>query len=111
MLSVEPMEKTRLAVLHISLTGDAREWLTNEPQSSDYWKKGDDEEIFSDLEETYEVDEDEIAKIFRIKNLLTDDILVFKTYDEFKNEWNKGIPWIPEEPWSEHGTPTDKVHH
>ncbi|GJZ65395.1 hypothetical protein Tco_0622091 [Tanacetum coccineum] len=52
----------------------------------DYWKKGDDQEVLSDLEETYVVDEDEIAKIFRTK------------YDEFKNEldkqMNKGIPWV-----------------
>ncbi|GJR19683.1 hypothetical protein Tco_0968210 [Tanacetum coccineum] len=106
----------------------------------DYWKKGDDQEVLSDLEETYVVDEDEIAKIFRIKsdifdyemplckafnefnylfkidtNLLTNDNPRFKTYDEFKNEWinkwNKGIPWVPEEPWSEHGIPTDDIYH
>ncbi|GKA43791.1 hypothetical protein Tco_0736515, partial [Tanacetum coccineum] len=106
----------------------------------DYWKKGDDQEVLSDLEETYVVDEDEIAKIFRIKsdifdyemplckafnefnylfkiesNLLTNDNPRFKTYDEFKNEWinkwNKGIPWVLEEPWSEHGIPTDDIYH
>nr|GEX25357.1 hypothetical protein [Tanacetum cinerariifolium] len=73
-------------------------------------------------------DEDKVAKIFKIEtdifnfetpickafnefnyvlkieiDLLTSDILGFKTYDEFKNEWmdkwNKGIPWVPEEPW------------
>ncbi|GKF05093.1 hypothetical protein Tco_0035761 [Tanacetum coccineum] len=84
-------------------------------------KKGDDQEILSDLEEAYAVDEDEIAEIFKIKSdvfdyetplgkafdefnylfkidtyLLTNDIPGFKTYDEFKNEWmdewNKGIP-------------------
>ncbi|GJU38050.1 hypothetical protein Tco_1186404 [Tanacetum coccineum] len=48
-------------------------------------------------------------------NLLTSDIHGFKTYDEFKNEWmdewNKGIPWVPEEPWSENGIPIDDIHH
>ncbi|GJU57382.1 hypothetical protein Tco_1235148 [Tanacetum coccineum] len=37
------------------------------------------------------------------------------TYNEFKNkwmnEWNKGIPWVPEEPCSENGIPIDDIHH
>ncbi|GJU87097.1 hypothetical protein Tco_1294643 [Tanacetum coccineum] len=48
-------------------------------------------------------------------NLLTSDILGFKTYDEFKNEWmdewNKGIPWVPEEPWLKNGIPINDIHH
>ncbi|GJT24130.1 hypothetical protein Tco_0894067 [Tanacetum coccineum] len=82
-----------------------------------YWKRGDDEEVLtdeevSDLEGDILIDENEIAKIFRIKtdifdfkmplcksfkefnyllkidtDLLTDDIPGFKTYEEFKNEW------------------------
>ncbi|GJR14968.1 hypothetical protein Tco_0797620 [Tanacetum coccineum] len=48
-------------------------------------------------------------------DLLTSDILGFKTYGEFKNElmdeWNKGIPWVPEKPWSKDGIPTDDIHH
>ncbi|GKC01500.1 hypothetical protein Tco_0987636 [Tanacetum coccineum] len=39
----------------------------------------------------------------------------FKTYDEFKDEWmkewNKGIPWVPEEPWSKSRIPIDNIHH
>ncbi|GJT03112.1 hypothetical protein Tco_0824281 [Tanacetum coccineum] len=27
------------------------------------------------------------------------------------DEWNKGIPWVPEEPWSEHGIPIDDIYH
>ncbi|GJT76552.1 hypothetical protein Tco_1043277 [Tanacetum coccineum] len=81
----------------------------------EYWKKGDDQEIFLDLEETYEVDEDETYDMFDYEtplykeydelnylfkidtDLLTDDILGFITYDEFKNkwmdEWNKKAKW------------------
>ncbi|GJU55214.1 hypothetical protein Tco_1228928 [Tanacetum coccineum] len=48
-------------------------------------------------------------------DLFTRDILRFKTYDELKNEWmnewNKGIPWAPEEPWSENGIPIDDIHY
>ncbi|GKC09455.1 hypothetical protein Tco_1001065 [Tanacetum coccineum] len=60
----------------------------------DFPNVSDDEEVLSDLEETYEVDEDEIAESLGLKD-----------------EWNKRIPWVPEEPWSEHGTPTNNVHH
>ncbi|GJT03078.1 hypothetical protein Tco_0824247 [Tanacetum coccineum] len=110
-----------------------------------YWTRGDDEveltdEEFSDPDNKNLIDKDEVAKIFRIEtdifdfetlvckafnefnyllkidtNLLTSDILRFKTYDEFKNEWmnewNKRIPWVLEEPWSENGIPIDGIHH
>nr|GEX97149.1 hypothetical protein [Tanacetum cinerariifolium] len=46
-------------------------------------------------------------------DLLTSDIAIFKKYDEFKNEWihewNKGITWVPEKPWSENGIPIDDI--
>ncbi|GKD24461.1 hypothetical protein Tco_1230675 [Tanacetum coccineum] len=92
----------------------------------DYWKRDDGKEILnnanlSNLEKTYKVDEEEIVEIFKIEidlfhfatpfckafdefnyllrintDLLTSNILRFKTHDEFKNkwmnEWNKGIP-------------------
>ncbi|GJY61171.1 hypothetical protein Tco_0461828, partial [Tanacetum coccineum] len=48
-------------------------------------------------------------------DLLTSDIRGFKTRDEFKDEWmgewNKGIPWVLEEPWSENGISIDDIHH
>ncbi|GJV99124.1 hypothetical protein Tco_1554376 [Tanacetum coccineum] len=82
-----------------------------------YWIRGDDVEVLtdkelSDLKETYVNEEDEIAKIFRIKtnifhfetpvcksfnefnyllkintDLLTHDIPGFKIYKEYKNAW------------------------
>nr|GEV31193.1 SGNH hydrolase-type esterase domain-containing protein [Tanacetum cinerariifolium] len=89
-----------------------------------YWTRGDDnveltDEEFSDPDDENLIDKDEVAEIFRIEtnifdfethickafnefnyllkidtDLLTSDILRFKTYDEFKNgwlnEWNKG---------------------
>ncbi|GJS48372.1 SGNH hydrolase-type esterase domain-containing protein [Tanacetum coccineum] len=70
------------------------------------------DEEFSDPDNENTIDKDEVAEIFRIKtdifdfetpickafnkfnyllkidtDLLTSDILRFKTYDEFKNEW------------------------
>ncbi|GKA26965.1 hypothetical protein Tco_0713133 [Tanacetum coccineum] len=80
-----------------------------------YWTRGKDEveltdEEFSNLDNKNLIDKDEIDI-----NLLTSDILRFKTYDEFKNEWmdewNKGIPWVPEEPWPENEIPIDDIHH
>ncbi|GJR18848.1 hypothetical protein Tco_0967375 [Tanacetum coccineum] len=110
-----------------------------------YWTRGKDEveligEEFSDPDDENLINKDKVAEIFRIKtnifdfktpickafnesnyllkidtNLLTSDILGFKTYDEFKNEWmdewNKGIPWVPEEPWLKNGIPINDIHH
>ncbi|GJX22606.1 hypothetical protein Tco_0227051 [Tanacetum coccineum] len=48
-------------------------------------------------------------------DLLTHDIPIFKTYEEYKNawihEWNKDVPWVPEEPWSGNGVPYEIVDH
>ncbi|GJS68380.1 hypothetical protein Tco_0682945 [Tanacetum coccineum] len=110
-----------------------------------YWMRRDNEVVLSDKEvsdikDEDLIDESEIAEIFRIEtdifnfktplcsafnafnyllkidtDLLTNDILGFKTYNEFKdewmNEWNKGIPWVPEEPWSKNGIHVDDIHH
>ncbi|GKB59790.1 hypothetical protein Tco_0915976 [Tanacetum coccineum] len=96
---------------------------------------GDEIEVFdnesSDLEE-YRSDKEETAEIFKIEtdvfkyktplclafnefnyllkvdpNLLTKDIMGFKTYENYKDdwiyEWKKDIPWIDEKPWTEAG--------
>ncbi|GKA23449.1 hypothetical protein Tco_0709411 [Tanacetum coccineum] len=102
----------------------------------DYWKMGSDEievsdDESSDLEE-YMSDKEEIAEILNIEtnvfeyetplclafnefnyllkvdsDLLTKDIMGFKTYDDYKDdwiyEWNKDIPWVDEKPWTEAG--------
>ncbi|GJZ82762.1 hypothetical protein Tco_0647935 [Tanacetum coccineum] len=51
-----------------------------------YWIRGDDE-----------VDSE----------LLTKDIMGFKTYDDYKDdwiyEWNKDVPWVDEKPWTDTG--------
>ncbi|GJU46021.1 hypothetical protein Tco_1203287 [Tanacetum coccineum] len=40
-------------------------------------------------------------------DVLTNDIVGFKTYDEYKDdwiyEWNKNVPWVHEKPWTENG--------
>ncbi|GJR84711.1 hypothetical protein Tco_0155496 [Tanacetum coccineum] len=103
----------------------------------DYWKLGSNEvELIDkktfDLEETNQDDEQEIGEIFRIEtnlidyetplcekfkefnyllkidpDVLTNDIVGFKTYDEYKDDWiykwNKNVPWVHEKPWMENG--------
>ncbi|GJR89344.1 hypothetical protein Tco_0213355 [Tanacetum coccineum] len=102
----------------------------------DYWKMSGDEidvsdDESSDLEE-YRSDKEEIIKIFKIEtdvfeyetplcltfnefnyilkvdpDLCTKDIMGFKTYEDYKDdwiyEWNKDIPWVDEKPWTEAG--------
>ncbi|GKC49103.1 hypothetical protein Tco_1071848, partial [Tanacetum coccineum] len=38
-------------------------------------------------------------------DLLTKDIIGFKTYDDYKDdwiyEWNKYVPWVDEKPWTD----------
>ncbi|GKG15257.1 hypothetical protein Tco_0354857, partial [Tanacetum coccineum] len=89
---------------------------------------GSDEIDVFDNEE-YWSNEEETAKIFKIEadvfdyetplclafkefnyllkvdlDLLTKDIMGFKTYDDYKNdwiyEWNKDVPWVDEKPWT-----------
>ncbi|GJY13135.1 hypothetical protein Tco_0382444 [Tanacetum coccineum] len=40
-------------------------------------------------------------------DLLTKDIMGFKTYDDYKDdwiyEWNKDVPWVDEKPWTDTG--------
>ncbi|GKE14017.1 hypothetical protein Tco_1421594 [Tanacetum coccineum] len=89
--------------------------------------RGDDEVELTDEESSYSDDENEVAKIFRINanvfdfetplcrafkefnyllqidpDVLTKDIDVFKTYEEYKDdwryEWNKDVPWVHERP-------------
>ncbi|GJU10453.1 hypothetical protein Tco_1132849 [Tanacetum coccineum] len=103
----------------------------------DYWRRGDDEERvtddeFTDPEDGSLIEENEIAEIFRIEtdifqfktplckafdefnypfqidvDVLTNDILGFKTYDEYKNAWmygwDKDIPWVANRPWVDYG--------
>ncbi|GJU69658.1 hypothetical protein Tco_1255917 [Tanacetum coccineum] len=114
----------------------------------DYWKLGSDEfepinEKTFDLKETNRDDEQEIGEIFRIETnlfdyetplcekfkefnhllkidpyVLTNDIVGFKTCDEYKDvwiyEWNKNVPWVHEKPWTDNGVwkePTPVKHH
>ncbi|GJV80803.1 hypothetical protein Tco_1516673 [Tanacetum coccineum] len=83
----------------------------------DYWKLGSDEveptnEKTSNLEEAKQDDEQEIDP-----DVLTNDIVGFKTYDEYKDdwiyEWNKNVRWVHEKPWTGAGVwtePTPVMH-
>ncbi|GJS12754.1 hypothetical protein Tco_0407226 [Tanacetum coccineum] len=105
-----------------------------------YWIIGDDEVELTDEESSD--DEDDVAKVFRIDtnifdyetplcsafkefnyllevdpDLLTKDIIGFKTYEDYKNdwiyEWNKDVPWVDEKPWTNTGVwtkPTPVKH-
>ncbi|GJZ18548.1 hypothetical protein Tco_0554671 [Tanacetum coccineum] len=95
-----------------------------------YWIKGDDEVELTDEESSD--NDDEIAEVFRIDtnifdyetplcsafnefnyllkvdpDLLTKDIIGFKTYEDYKDdwiyEWNKDVPWVDEKPWTDAG--------
>ncbi|GKC46183.1 hypothetical protein Tco_1063905 [Tanacetum coccineum] len=95
-----------------------------------YWIRGDDEVELTD--EEFSDNEDEIAEVFRIDtnifdyetpicstfkefnyflkvdpDLLKKDIMGFKTYDDYKEdwiyEWNKDVPWVDEKPWTDTG--------
>ncbi|GKC57131.1 hypothetical protein Tco_1084729 [Tanacetum coccineum] len=99
-----------------------------------YWIRGDDEVELTDEESSN--DEDEIVEVFRIDtnifdyetplcsafnefnyllkldpDLLTKDIMGFKTYEDYKDgwiyEWNKDIPWVDEKPWTDTGVWTE----
>ncbi|GKC64679.1 hypothetical protein Tco_1097277 [Tanacetum coccineum] len=114
-------DKLRIVVFPISLAGGG-----DEIEVSD--------NISSDLEE-YRSDKEETAEIFKIEtdvfeyetplclafnefnyllkvdpDLLTKDIIGFKTYKDYKDdwiyEWNKDIPWVDEKPWTEGGVRT-----
>ncbi|GKB59766.1 hypothetical protein Tco_0915952 [Tanacetum coccineum] len=103
----------------------------------DYWKIcGDEIEVSdddsSDLEKYWSDKEEEIAEIFKIEtdvfdyetplclafsefnyllkvdmDLLTKDIMGFKTYEDYKDdwiyEWNENAPWVYDKPWLDNG--------
>ncbi|GJX19070.1 hypothetical protein Tco_0221747 [Tanacetum coccineum] len=105
-----------------------------------YWIRGDDEIELTNEESSD--DEDDIAEVFRIDtnifdyetplcsafkefnyllevdpNLLIKDIIGFKTYEDYNNdwiyEWNKDVPWVDEKPWTDTGVwtkPTPVKH-
>ncbi|GJZ97221.1 hypothetical protein Tco_0669674 [Tanacetum coccineum] len=95
-----------------------------------YWIRGDDEVELTDEESSD--NDDEIAKVFRIDtnifdyetplystcnefnyllkvdpDLLTKDIMGFKTYEDYKEDWiykwNKDVLWVDEKPWTDAG--------
>ncbi|GJV75116.1 hypothetical protein Tco_1506700 [Tanacetum coccineum] len=111
-------DKPRIVVFPISLAGGGDEIEVSDDESYDL------EEYYSDKEET--------AKIFKIEthvfdyetplylafnecnyllkvdpDLLTKDIMGFKTYEDDKDdwiyEWNENVPWVYDKPWLDNG--------
>ncbi|GJT65220.1 hypothetical protein Tco_1016700 [Tanacetum coccineum] len=95
-----------------------------------YWIRGNDEVELTDEESSD--NEDDIAEVFRIdinifnyetplclafnefnylskvySDLLTKDIMGFKTYEHYKDdwiyEWNENVPWVYDKPWLDNG--------
>ncbi|GJY49740.1 hypothetical protein Tco_0439696 [Tanacetum coccineum] len=111
-------DKLRIVVFPISLVGGGDEIEVSNDESSDL------EEYWSDKEE--------IAEIFKIEtdvfyyetplclafnefnyflkvdlDLLTEDIMGFKTYEDYKDDWiykwNENAPWVYDKPWLDNG--------
>ncbi|GJX44812.1 hypothetical protein Tco_0261488 [Tanacetum coccineum] len=125
-------DKLRVVVFPISLVD-----IFTKGALWDYWKMGGDEiKVFddesSDLKEYWSDKEEETAEIFKIDtyvfyyetplclafnkfnyllkvdpDLLTNDIMGFKTYEDYKDdwiyEWNKNVPWVYDKPWLDNG--------
>ncbi|GJT08346.1 hypothetical protein Tco_0842808 [Tanacetum coccineum] len=95
-----------------------------------YWIRGNGEVELTD--EEFSDNEDEVAEVLRIdanifyyetplclafnefnyllkvdSDLLTKDIIGFKTYEDYKDdwiyEWNKNVPWVYDKPWLDNG--------
>ncbi|GJW89156.1 hypothetical protein Tco_0164496 [Tanacetum coccineum] len=66
----------------------------------DYWKIGGNE---IEINYLLKVDPD----------LLTKDIIGFKSYEDYKDdwiyEWNEDIPWVDEKPWTDAGVWTEPI--
>ncbi|GJZ94098.1 hypothetical protein Tco_0666301 [Tanacetum coccineum] len=77
----------------------------------DYWKLGSDEfeptkwKKLPNLEEAKRMIEGEMMID---PDVLTNDIVGFKTYEKYKDEWiyewNKNVPWVHKKPWTENGS-------
>ncbi|GJX17163.1 hypothetical protein Tco_0217995 [Tanacetum coccineum] len=82
----------------------------------DYWKIGGDEievsdDESSDLEEYWTFNE--FNYLLKVDpDLLTKDIMGFKTYEDYKNdwiyEWNENVPWVYDKPWLDNGIWKDR---
>nr|GEY95392.1 hypothetical protein [Tanacetum cinerariifolium] len=95
-----------------------------------YWIRGDDEVKL--IDEEFFDNEDDVAEVFKIDtnifnfetpmckafnefnhllqidlDLLTKDIIGFKTYEDYKDgwiyEWKKNVPWVCDKPWLDSG--------
>ncbi|GKC95260.1 hypothetical protein Tco_1160702 [Tanacetum coccineum] len=125
-------DKLRVIVFPISLAGG----IFTKGALWDYWKMGGGEIQISDNEssdhEEYWSDKEETTEIFNIEtnvfeyetplclvfnefnyllkvdpDLLTKDIMGFKTYEYYKDdwifEWNENVPWVYDKPWHNKG--------
>nr|GEW94274.1 hypothetical protein [Tanacetum cinerariifolium] len=100
----EPSPTSNASQYTTKSSGPSRRARTGALHNLSFKARGDDEVELTDEESSDSDDEDEVAKIFRIK-VLTKDIDGFKNYKEYKdewiNEWNKEVPWVHERLWTE----------
>ncbi|GJV64147.1 hypothetical protein Tco_1474975 [Tanacetum coccineum] len=121
-----PLEVFNCEVRRLSKMDD--DLFTYKVEIANIHIRGDDEVEL--IDEEFFDNEDEIAKFYRIDtnildyetpicsafnefnyllkvdpDLLTKDIMGFKTYDDYKDdwiyEWNKDVPWVDEKPWTD----------
>ncbi|GKA26230.1 retrovirus-related pol polyprotein from transposon TNT 1-94, partial [Tanacetum coccineum] len=101
-------DKLRVVVFPISLAGD----IFTKGALWDYWKMGDDEiEIETDVfdyETPFYLAFNEFNYLLKVDpDLLTKNIMRFKTYEDYKDDWiykwNKNVSWVFDKPWLDNG--------
>nr|GEW31008.1 putative retrotransposon protein [Tanacetum cinerariifolium] len=115
------------------MSHESNDYMEYDPSDVEFTvARGDDEVELTDEESSNSDDEDEVAKIFKIKTNVFDiktplcrafiefnyllqinpDVLAkdtdgLKTYEEYKDdwiyEWNKDVPYVYERPWMKNG--------
>ncbi|GJY97537.1 hypothetical protein Tco_0514447 [Tanacetum coccineum] len=111
-------DKLRVIVFPISLVGGGDEIEVSNDESSDleeYWSNKEEitknfkiETDVFDYETPLYLAFNEFNYLIKVDpNLLTKDIMGFKTYEDYKNdwiyEWNENVPWLYDKPWLDNG--------
>ncbi|GJW48957.1 hypothetical protein Tco_0080603 [Tanacetum coccineum] len=111
-------DKLRVVVFTISLAGGGDEIEVSDDESSDleeYWSNKDETaKIFKIETDVFDYETplclafNEFNYLLKVDSeLLTKDIMGFKTYEDYKNDWiykwNKNVPWVYDKPWLDNG--------
>ncbi|GJT18646.1 hypothetical protein Tco_0877352 [Tanacetum coccineum] len=106
-------DKLRIVVFPISLAGGARRWFDRTKESITWWidltaKIFKIETDVFDYETPLYLEFNEFNYLLKVDpDLLTKDIMGFKTYEDYKDdwiyEWNENVPWVYDKPWLDNG--------